>query len=621
MTFPTPDAGPRGRIRDDDIASVREAARVEDIIAEHVTLKRAGSGGLVGLCPFHDERSPSFHVTPARQFWFCFGCGQGGDAISFLRQIEHLSFTEAVQRLAERYHIQLRTEEGGRGAPALPPGQRARLAAANEAAAAFYREQLGSPSAQLARDYMAERGFDAAALERFEVGFSPEGWDGLLRHLRGAGFGDEEISTAGLAIVRESGNGIYDRFRGRLMWPIRDLSSDVIGFGARKLREDDQGPKYLNTPETPLYRKSDVLYGIHAARKNIATSKTAVVVEGYTDVMACHLSGVGSAVAACGTAFGPGHIRVLRRLILDTDMYSGRVVFTFDGDAAGQKAALRAFKENERFTASTYVAIAPEGMDPSEMRQKRGDEAVQALIDQAVPLAEFALRTAIKPFDYDTVEGRVGAVRAAAPILAGLRDLPMRTQYTAQVSGWLGVDERMVRDEVSRATRGGTHVNPVPPTGEPAASGGSLPRPDPRDPTLAAEREALKLFLQEPATTAGYAQLIEDSAFTHEAYLRAWHAVRKTGESGGAQAARDEVSGDGAAHLLMELSMEPLPVPEVSDSYAREVLVRLLDRDCDRRIAALKARMAQGSGDTESTMADIVALQKHRQELRAWARG
>ena len=350
------------RIKDTDIVLVRERARVDEVVRDVVALKPAGGGSLKGLCPFHDERSPSFHVTPAKGYWHCFGCQEGGDVIDFVRKIDHLSFAEAVEKLAARTGTQLRYEEGGSAQPDRLKGLRTRLVEAHKAAAEFYAEQLNGPDAELGRRFLKERDFDQAAAEHFGVGYAPNAWDGLTNHLRAKNFTDQELITGGLAVAGK--RGPYDRFRGRLLWPIRDLSGDVVGFGARKLREDDEGPKYLNTPETPLYKKSQVLYGVDLARKDISRSQQAVIVEGYTDVMAAHLSGVGTAVATCGTAFGVDHIKVLRRLLMDQDEFRGQVIFTFDGDAAGRKAALRAFNEDQRFVSQTFVAIEPNGLDP-----------------------------------------------------------------------------------------------------------------------------------------------------------------------------------------------------------------------------------------------------------------
>ncbi|MEI6365085.1 MAG: DNA primase, partial [Actinomycetes bacterium] len=303
-----------GRIRDEDVALVRERSKVDEVVGEYVTLKRAGGASLKGLCPFHDEKSPSFNVNAARGYWHCFGCGEGGDVISFIIKMDHLSFAEAVEKLAHRSGVQLRYEESGT-APNRQKGERTRLVEAHAEAEKFYQAQLATDQAKTGRDFLTERGFDAQAAASFGVGYSPQGWDGLITHLRAKGFQDREILTAGLAV--EGQRGLYDRFRGRLMWPIRDLAGDTVGFGARKLYDDDQGPKYLNTPETPIYKKSQVLYGLDVAKRDVARSRQAVVVEGYTDVMACHLAGVTTAVATCGTAFGSEHIKVLRRLLMD----------------------------------------------------------------------------------------------------------------------------------------------------------------------------------------------------------------------------------------------------------------------------------------------------------------
>jgi DNA primase len=252
-----------GKIREEDVTSVRERARIDEIVRETVTLKAAGGGSYKGLCPFHDERSPSFHVTPSKGLYHCFSCGEGGDVITFVRKIDALSFTEAVEKLAVKYGIVLRYEEGS-GNSSGQQGQRARLIEAHKVAGAFYKSQLLTPEAQHARTFLTERGFDQASWDLFGVGYSPSGWDGLRNELRSKGFTEEEMITAGLAVSGQ--RGAYDRFRDRVMWPIRDSSGDTIGFGARKLTEADQGPKYLNTPETPIYRKSQVLYGIDLSR-------------------------------------------------------------------------------------------------------------------------------------------------------------------------------------------------------------------------------------------------------------------------------------------------------------------------------------------------------------------
>ncbi|MDQ2623599.1 MAG: DNA primase, partial [Actinomycetota bacterium] len=453
-----------GRIKREDVALVRERANIEEIVGAHVTLKTAGVGSAKGLCPFHDERSPSFHVRPQVGLWHCFGCGEGGDVISFVQKIDGLAFAEAVEYLAGRYNITLRYEEGGGPRSGVDVGSRRRLLEANTTAAQYFTEQLESPGAAAARQFLADRGFDGSHAAQFGLGFAPQGWDSLLRHLRGRGFTDAEITAAGL--VSQGQRGVYDRFRGRLIWPIREVTGDVIGFGARHLFEEDKGPKYLNTPETALYHKAQVLYGLDLAKREIAKNRQVVVVEGYTDVMAAHLSGVPTAVATCGTAFGTDHVRVVRRLLGDTavgggvQLSSGRstggeIIFTFDGDEAGRKAALRAFGEDQSFSAQTFVAVEPHGMDPCDLRLAKGPDAVQALVRSRVPLFEFVLKSTLAAFDLDTAEGRVGALRAAAPVVAGIRDTALRPEYARMLSGWLGMELETVRRAVGNAPRAG----------------------------------------------------------------------------------------------------------------------------------------------------------------------
>ena len=356
-----------GRIRDEDIALVREKSAIDEVVGEYLQLRNAGGGSLKGLCPFHDEKTPSFNVTPARGLWYCFSCAEGGDVIKFVQKIDSLTFVEAVERLAGRAGIDLRYEQGGQ-VPGREHSLRRRLIEAHKAAAEFYAERLLAPAATPAREFLDQRGFTLADAERFGVGYAPAEWEALTRHLRGRGFTDDELLAGGLAIQGQ--RGPRDRFRGRLIWPIRDLTGDVIAFGARKLNPDEEGAKYLNTPDTPLFHKSSVLYGADLAKREIAQRRQAVIVEGYTDVMACHLAGVPTAVATCGTSFGADHVKILRRLLMDADWQVAEVIFTFDGDAAGQKAALRAFGLEEQFATQTYVAVQPDGLDPCDLRDR-----------------------------------------------------------------------------------------------------------------------------------------------------------------------------------------------------------------------------------------------------------
>jgi DNA primase len=624
-----------GRIRDEDIALVRERARIDDVVREYVTLKSAGGGSLKGLCPFHEERSPSFHVTPSKSMWYCFGCGEGGDVFSFVQRIDHLTFAEVVEKLAGRTGVDLRYVEAG-AAVHRQQGQRTRLVEAHRVAAAFYAEQLASPEARAGRTFLQERGFDAEAAAHFGVGFAPKGWDALTTHLRQRGFSDAELEAGGL--VSKGNRGPYDRFRGRLVWPIRDLGGEVIGFGARKLFDDDDGPKYLNTPETPIYKKSQVLYGIDLARKEISKGQQAVIVEGYTDVMACHLAGVTSAVATCGTSFGADHIRVLRRLLMDDGQMQGSVIFTFDGDAAGQKAALRAFAEDQKFVSQTFVAVEPSGLDPCDLRIQQGDAAVRSLVDQRVPLFEFAIRSTLAAYDLETAEGRVSALRDAAPIVARIRDAALRPEYARRLAGWLGMDVGAVSRAVQEAQRSGRQPAPnrVDEPSRPSVS--AMPRSSGnsarRDPTQTVEREALKCALQQPEHVAEWYESVEPAAFTHPSARQVHEAIAAAGlpsvEVTGiawVDAVLDSAADDEVRRLVRELAVEPLPADEGRDaSYSIGVVARLLELDASRRIDELRGRLQRidATADPEAhqqAFADLLALEEVRRSLHQHSLG
>ncbi len=645
-----------GRIRREDVATVRERARIEEIVGEHVTLRPAGVGSLKGLCPFHDERSPSFHVRPQVGLWHCFGCSEGGDVISFLQKVDGLGFTEAVEYLAGRTGVQLQYEEGGAYKPGEEPGRRQRLVEAHRIAATYYAEQLLTPEGAVGRAFLAERGFDRSAAEHFGVGYAPQGWDHLQRLLRGRGFTEAELTATGL--MSQGNRGAYDRFRGRLMWPIRDVTGDVVGFGARRLHEDDQGPKYLNSPETALYKKAQVLYGLDLARRDIAKNRQAVVVEGYTDVMAAHLSGVTTAVATCGTAFGDDHVRIMRRLMGDTAVGSGvqlssgastggEIIFTFDGDAAGQKAALRAFGEDQRFYAQTFVAISPGGMDPCELRQAQGPEAVRALVAGRQPLFEFVLRSTLRAHDLDTAEGRVAALRATAPVVAGIRDTALRPEYTRMLGGWLGMDSETVQRAVSSAARSEGQGR----GGDPRQSGPTVPGPggrnesqeghrstarpvgpDRRDPVASLERNALEAVLQQPsAVDAAAFDALGPDAFSVPA-LRAVHeAIRAAGGLAAAAGAPDvhgwiemvrEEAASTVAPLVTELAVTPLPEdrPEAVEGYVRGVVGHLVELGLTRQIAEARGRLQRlepSSAEAGEAFAELVGLEARRRAVRA----
>jgi DNA primase len=610
-----------GRIREEDIAEVREKARIDDVISAYVTLKSAGGGNYKGLCPFHEEKSPSFNVTPARGLFHCFGCQMGGDVIKFVMEIDGLGFTETVERLADKYGVQLRYEEGGPQRSSGGP-QRPRLVEAHKHAAAWYAELLASsPDAAPARTFLAGRGFDQAAAETFGVGFSPRGGEELVAHLRQMGFRNEELVASGLA--GDGGRGLYDRFRGRLMWPIRDSSGDVIGFGARRIFEDDRiEAKYLNTPETTIYKKSQVLYGIDLARREIARASQAVIVEGYTDVMACHLAGVKTAVATCGTAFGEDHGRVIRRLLQDHDEFRGEVIFTFDGDEAGQKAALRAFEGDQNFAGQTYVAVEPSGLDPCDLRLQQGDAAVRELVARRVPLYRFVLANVVARYDLDRADGRVDAMREAARLVTAIRDRSKVDAFARELAGMVGIDEYDVVREVRRAASRGSQSAPAQ---APAAMPTGLP--DARDPRLALERETLKLVVQRPDVIAPLLLDVDEEDFTHPAYRAVWGAVTAAGgavSADGQWAARLRgATGDERLQgLLTALAVEAVHTSkDVTTAYAAQHVHRLRELTALRRIADLKSRLqrtnpVEEAAEYNKMFGELVALEQHRRDLR-----
>lgn len=645
-----------GRIRQSDVDEVKARTNIADIVGEHVSLKSAGVGSLKGLCPFHDERSPSFHVRPQLGYYHCFGCGESGDVYTFLQRMDHVSFAEAVERLAGRIGFELHYEDGG---PATDHGNRARLLAANQAAWEFFVDRLSSPEAEPGRRFLGERGFDAEAARHFGVGFAPKSWDALTNHLKGRGFTTEELAASGL--VSQGDRGVYDRFRGRLVWPIRDVTGQTVGFGARRLLEDDQGPKYLNTPETAIYHKAQVLYGLDLAKRDIAKTHRVVLVEGYTDVMACHLAGVTTAIATSGTSFGVEHIKVLRRVLGD-DSSVGEVVFTFDGDAAGQQAAMRAFAEEQRFAAQTFVAVAPDGLDPCDLRLARGDAAVRALVETKTPMFEFVIRHTLSRYDLETVEGRVGALRAAAPVVAEIRDPALRPGYTRELARMLGLE----LGEVTRAVRGaggdrrgggerapggsggssgggerpGTPRDPsagparhdrsgTPPTGQDATDAATRPfsiADLPNDPSTRLERDALQAMLQYPDTVgADRLRHAVDSRFGNASLAVVRDGIASVLASPDPVVRADRVVEEVPAPfagVVRQLAVAPVPQRSEGElaAYVTGIVSSLIDRELLRQKSELLGRLQRTDRADQATYASLqralVELETERRALR-----
>jgi DNA primase len=668
-----------GRIRDEDIALVRERSAIDEVVGEYLQLRSAGGGSLKGLCPFHDEKTPSFNVTPARGLWYCFSCTEGGDVIRFVQRIDNLGFAEAVERLAARAGIELRYEQGGH-VPGQEHSQRRRLIEAHRAAAEFYAQRIVSADAAAARDFLSARGFEEPDWGRFGVGYAPAEWDALTRHLRGRGFTDAELLAGGLA--RQGRRGPVDMFRGRLIWPIRDLTGDVIAFGARKLAEDDTGPKYLNTPETPLFKKSSMLYGADLARGDIKQRRQAVIVEGYTDVMACHLSGITTAVATSGTSFGAGHIKILRRLLIDADWDRGEIIFTFDGDEAGRRAAIRAFDMEERFVSQTFVAVQSDGLDPCDLRLKHGEGAVKDLIARRVPLYEFAIRNAIDEYEIDrysanTAQGKLAALDAAAELIARIKDAGRRKVYAGLVDRWLGLmDEDLILARIAEQMRKGPRRGPggerrsgvaaaarpegaQPGDGRPYrgagppdqdadrgnpgqdSGAGSLRTPefryDPDDPVIQLEREALKLAVQRPALCGPVFDALGAESFYAPLHAAVYGLIERCGGTGRAGGSREwaeqllaDAPDDRARGFVTRLAVEPMRVPrsdgEADARYAEAVLARVEELSVSREIAVIKSRLQRLSPVDETAgynrmFGDLVSLEQRRKVLSDRAAG
>ena len=667
-----------GLIRREDIDQVRERARIDEIVGEQVALRPAGVGALKGLCPFHDERTPSFHVRPAQGYYHCFGCGQGGDVIKFVEDVHHLSFTEAVQYLADKTSVTLHYEDTG-AAEKKDPNRvsRSRILEANRNAAQFFRSQLGSEEAVGAQMFLSARGFDADVAAKFSLGYAPASWDALLSFLRKRGFTEPELAASGL--FSRGQRGPYDRFRGRLIWPISNLTGEVVGFGARRLGEDDKGPKYLNTPETAVYKKSKVLYGIDRAKKAISKQRRIVVVEGYTDVMAAHLAGVECAVATCGTAFSSDHVQIVRRLLGDNadpaagvllssgKARGGEVIFTFDGDEAGQKAALHAFGEDQAFASQTFVAIEPSGKDPCDLWQAQGAGAVRTLVDSRRPLFEFVLRTTLKAHNLDTSEGRVAGLRAAAPIVGRIRDVALRSEYTRRLAGWVGMPENEVRQIVHNASRAqprstpgagnGAAASPYGVSGaaisgaggDSAAPGvpGAISLPDSSDPVANLEKQALECLLQLPASLFGLGvETVSPAAFRVPMFSALFAAVSSLGGLDQYaelwRGAEDELGVKGQRAILLAnkrwvelvgssvsaqlkslvsaLVVSPLPQddPARLNDYARGMWGAMIRGDLARQIADTKARLQRCDPQDEryqQIFAELMSLENRRRQL------
>jgi DNA primase len=423
----------------DDIDLVRERTDLVELAGEVTKVKRSGRSTMA-VCPFHSEKTPSLSIDGARGLYHCFGCGKSGDVFKWVQETQAVDFTGALELLARRAGITLTIDP----AAAKRRSERERYVEATSIAVEFYASRLKSASdAGSARSYLRSRGYDGDVVDHFSLGYSPEGWEELVRHLRDRGIRDDTMQKAGLASGTRRG-GVVDRFRGRVMFPIYDLRGDAVGFGARVL--DGDGPKYLNTPETAIYHKSRLLYGLNWAKSDIVRRDTSVVVEGYTDVIAMHNADMPIAVATCGTALGEDHLDLLRR-------FSERVVLAFDADEAGAGAALRGFERSVPGDLDLRVAVLPEGKDPADVVADGAIDALKRAVAESLPLLQVRIDAELARFDLDEPESRAKAVKAAAAAIALHPDAITRHEYANGVSRKTGVDTKYVEQAISEARR------------------------------------------------------------------------------------------------------------------------------------------------------------------------
>ncbi len=628
-----------GRIRQEDVEAVRERADIVKVVSSYLQLKKTGRDSLSGLCPFHPEKTASFSVSPSKQVYHCFGCGEGGDVVRFLEKIENLSFREAVERLAKETGVTLRYE-GESEASRRASGRREVLHRANaEAGRLFHRTLVEAREAAEARRYLGERGIPDTGRERFAIGYAPSYPDYLLRRLSKS-FSPEILVEAGLA-TRDGRGDLRDRFRGRVMFPIHDLSGNAVGFGGRLLatpgRPATEAAKYINTAESPVYHKGSLLYNLHRARPEITRTGRAFVVEGYTDVIALDGAGIGSAVATCGTALGEDHIRLLSR-------FTDRAILAFDSDEAGARAAERAYAFHQQFQVSLFVLVLPAGEDPADFVLARGDaarEAFESLVETAVPLVEYIIDRSMIGRDLSSDEARLAAVRDGMRYVEQIENPMLRAHYAGLLAQRAGVSGRHVLEQLDRLVadrtdgpgradprgRAGDRAGPEPDTG--GGKEGAQPKRSPRD---RVEREALRLLVQVPTVCPVKPDALDPERFATPTYRKVFDFVREVGPTlngggRGALVARAQDRGEQLGRLVAALAVEPTEADgEPTPDYARAVFVRLEEFHLSRQIDDLRRRLERMNVQRETAafedlFGQMVGLLGRRRRLGAGAEG
>lgn len=578
---------------DDDRDRIRKAVSIVDLVSAVTTVKKTGRNHMA-VCPFHQEKTPSMSLDVARGLYYCHGCHQKGDIFTFVQESEGLTFPEAMERLAGMAGITLTRDPGAE----KRQGQKRALTEATAAAVDFYHQTLmKSSDAGHARAYLRSRGYDAETVAEFKLGYAPHGdrWDHLVRELRARGISDKVMVDAGLARKGQKG-GLYDLFRDRVMFPTFDLQGSPIGFGGRVL--GDGTPKYLNTPETAIYKKSETMYGIDRARREIQKRGTAVIVEGYTDVIALHRNGLPIAVATNGTALGDDHFELLRR-------FTDTIVMAFDSDAAGGRAALRGdeLEVPVRLDLDLRVAKMPAGRDPADMVANGELDLLEKAIDTAVPLVQFRIEKELEGVDISEPEARARTLKRLGPILKRVDDELAFTEYARFIADRLRIDIGAVFDSVGKRRRPGrvasTHVR------RPRSQG-----------TLKAriEQELLRAVLAD-----GHAAALVDLEAIHfddhtvEAAFELIAPHLRDVEPG-TPVELPDADGE-VSELIMSLAMAKTPVGSVNDLYARRRVIDIEDRisDIRRRIDELPAEEQPSS----PLIGELLALQDER---RKWER-
>ena len=589
------------RIKDEDIDALRERADIVEVIGGYVRLKREGAHGFKGLCPFHSEKTPSLRIDSAKGLWHCFGCGLGGNVYQFVQKAENLPFPEAVEWLARKTGFALRYEEARPGERAAA-GLKSRLVDVNDSAARFMHEQLLSlPAAQGARLYLERRGFGPDVARRWLLGYAP-GRNLLCRHLLARGFSVSEIEQGGLGRTSDRDGSLYDTFRERIMFPTWNLQGDVVGFGARAL--GDATPKYLNTAETPVFSKSRVLFGLDRAKGSIARG-SAVVVEGYTDVIALHEAGVTEAIATNGVALGESHFELLKK-------FTQRVVLMLDADEAGRGAAERSFGVHHRVGIEVLVAPLPDGRDPADVVAEDGPDAIRKVLDGAQPLMLFKLEEMIGRLPLDTPEARSAAVGEVVKVLGWHPDPIARHEYAFMAARRIGVQPEALQRALGEQR---THV---------ASSGGDNERAQERrlPGHVKVEREALQILMLQPSAAAPLARDVDEGDFTaaprRELFRLATEAARAGVTSVGAKDA-ERLSGDGLA-LFTELTVGADRPLEDFAERAREVFVRLKIFSLGREIKARRdvlqdVNPVDDPKRHDELFTELVALEARRRDL------